>query len=306
MLLSLVSCKKKEETVLDEYIPLIHLKEDVLYLDDLDYDFVSNCEVAFGELGGDITSELKYVDGEYKVVLTAKGSNGLISTTEFKVVYEPTKGKSAIVFGDSIVYGIYSNGYSFANYLNDDYDFDVVVNAGYSDYRLSTYDDENKWLVDSVRLHYDDEYEYDFVLLEGGVNDVIYETPVGEISDAKNIDSFDRDTFIGGLEAYLYTVTSRWPNAKIGYIITYYTKDYSERGLTYAYETYKDYYDNIKLVLNKWNIEYLDLFDDEFSEILMVDTNKYLPDKLHLNRAGHELITPYIYEWMRDLKRYDN
>ena len=304
-ILALVSCaKKKEETVVvDDTVPTIDIINDELVFDDeYEYRYEDNVTVSFGESGGTVEFESEKNSDDETVSVIAKGNNGLNAYDHFRIKIEKTKDKKAIVFGDSIVYGILADRYSFANYLNDDYDFEKVVNAGYSDFRLSTYDDPNKWLIDAVKNHFDEDYDY--VLLEGGVNDVLYLTPMGEIAADKNYESFDVNTFCGGMEAYLYTIVNRWPNAKIGYIITYYTKDYTERGLTWSYDDYKEYYDMQKKILDKWNIEYLDLFSDEFSELLEVDTYKYLPDKLHLNVEGHGLIAPYIYEWMKGLRKY--
>ncbi len=310
-LLLLSGCNKGEKDrrfpgnptkVIDTFVPEITIINKEITVDEEEYDYAGNTDVKFGRLGGSVDYEVEKNDNKITVNVIAKGNNGLTSTDSFILNVEKTKGKTMIVFGDSIVYGIYANRYSFANYLNDNYDFKKVVNAGYSDYRLSVYDDPNKWLIDAVKRHYDGEYDY--ILLEGGVNDVLYETPLGVISKSKDYDSFNIYTFCGGMEAYLYTITERWPNAKIGYIITYYTKGYTERGLSWTYEDYKTYYDLQKQILDKWGIPYLDLFADEFSQLLEVGTTKYIPDRLHLNRKGHQLITPYIYEWLKGLKRY--
>ena len=86
--------------------------------------------------------------------------------------------------------------------------------------------------------------------------------------------------------------------------MTYYTPRYSERGITWSYDDYKKYYDKTKEVLNKWNIKYLDLFDEKYSDILLVNDRKYLSDYLHLNDEGYDVISPYIYEFMKTLDKY--
>lgn len=297
--------KDPEPEKKDETVPAITVKEKILVFDEeINYDFSQNVETVFGETGGNTAFSSVRNGDRITVTVTATGNNGLSASDSFEIVYEFTKDKNVLILGDSIVYGWLANGYSFADYLAQEYDFAKVVKAGYVDFRLSTYDDPKKWLIDAVKQHYNDAYDYDYVILQGGVNDVIYDTPMGEISEGRNPESFDPNTFTGGLETYLYTVTSKWPGAKIGYIITYYSKDYTERGLTWSYEDYKKYYDRIIEVLDKWNIDYLNLFSDDFSQLLKVDTNTYLPDKLHLNQEGHRLIGPYVYEWMKGLKRY--
>lgn len=215
-----------------------------------------------------------------------------------------TKDKTAIFFGDSITAGYLSNNYSWSNYIKDNYDLSNCINAGISDYRVSAYDDADKWLGTQVVNHYDDEINYDFVIMHGGINDLFYNTPIGTMSNSFELYSFDQNTFIGGLEAYIYKVLDKWPTARIGYIINYYTPNYSERKIIWSTDQYKTYYDSIKKVLDKWKIDYIDLSEDKYSKILEINTTKYLPDKLHLNIEGYKIISPFIYDWMKTLKKY--
>jgi len=241
-----------------------------------------------------------------KIFDTAKKNNNDDPIIEEPINNEEsiTKNKTAIFFGDSITKGYSSNGYSWSNFIKENYDLSDCINAGISDYRVSTYDDANKWLGTQVINHYNDKDNYDFVIMHGGINDLFYDTPIGKISNSFELSSFDSNTFIGGLEAYIYKAINKWPNARIGYIINYYTPKYSERNITWSINQYKVYYDSIKEVLNKWNISYIDLSEDKYSEILEINTTKYLPDKLHLNVNGYKVISPYIYDWMKTLKNY--
>ncbi len=312
--LLLVGCgktvdKSTEQVSKDSTSPIISVANEQIYIDgDTKFDPVSNVNSQFGPSGGETTCDKDKLEiGENVITCTAKGNNDLTATASYKVIMSKTYKKNAIFFGDSIVYGFKSSpvGYSWANYIGDNYDLNVVVNAGISDYRVSTYDNPRKWLVDEVKSHYNDPNNYDFVILQGGINDLLYNTPMGSISDSKDINSFDARTFCGGLESYLYFVTSKWPNARIGYIITYNTPNYTERGLKWSYSDYKSYYDKTKEILNKWNIKYFDLSSDEFNNLLMVEQRKYLPDYLHLNNDGYKLVSPYIYDFMQTLDKYN-
>lgn len=220
-----------------------------------------------------------------------------------------TKNKNIVFFGDSITagFGSKSKNYSWANYIGKNYDFATYTNAGISDYRVSTYDDANKWLVTQVKNHYNDKNNYDYIIMQGGINDMIYNTPLGNLSNSLDPNTFNKDTFYGGLELYIYNVVNKWKNAKIGYIITYYTPNYTERGLKWTYEDHKKYNDAIKNTLDKWKIPYLDLFEGKYnnqsySDLLKVTTKEYLSDYLHLNDKGYDLISPIIYEWIKTLK----
>ena len=218
----------------------------------------------------------------------------------YKIIYTVvTKNKNIIFFGDSITYGFLTKGYSWAEFIKDNYDFNIVINAGISDYRVSTYDDKNKWLTDTIISHANEKYDY--VIMQGGINDVLYNTPLGEISNSKRENEFDVNTFAGGLESYIYNAKKYFKDAKIGYIITYYTPNYTERGLKWSYDDYNKYVMMTKKILDKWNIKYLDLFDEEYSNILKVNTKTYLPDNLHLNYEGYKIIYPYIYDFIKNL-----
>ena len=218
----------------------------------------------------------------------------------YKIIYTMvTKNKNIIFFGDSITYGFLTKGYSWAEFIKDNYDFNIVTNAGISDYRVSTYDDKNKWLTDTIISHANEKYDY--VIMQGGINDVLYNTPLGEISNSKSEDDFDVNTFARGFKSYIYNAKKYFKDAKIGYIITYYTPNYTERGQKWSYDDYNKYIMMTKKILDKWNIKYLDLFDEEYSNILKVNTKIYLPDNLHLNYEGYKIIYPYIYDFIKSL-----
>ena len=173
----------------------------------------------------------------------------------YKIIYTVvTKNKNIIFFGDSITYGFLTKGYSWAEFIKDNYDFNIVINAGISDYRVSTYDDKNKWLTDTIISHANEKYDY--VIMQGGINDVLYNTPLGEISNSKSEDDFDVNTFAGGFESYIYNAKKYFKDAKIGYIITYYTPNYTERGQKWSYDDYNKYIMMTKKILDKWNIKY--------------------------------------------------
>lgn len=303
----LLNKKDKKEVIVDNTIPVINVINDTIYIDgDSKFNPSDNIQVTYGKTGGKTKCNSSLKVGENVIKCRAKGKNGLSADVSYKVIMSKTYKKKAIFFGDSLVsgYGSSSRNYSWANYIGDNYDLDSSVNAGAFDYRVSTYDDPKKWLVDVVKDHYNDTDNYDFIMLEGGVNDVLYNTPIGSFSDSKDVNSFDPKTFCGGLETYLYYVTSKWSNSRIGYIITYYTPNYTERGLKWSYDDYKKYYDITMKILDKWNVKYINFATEEFNSLLDVEKRTYLPDYLHLNDDGYKKISPYIYKFMQELDKY--
>lgn len=273
---------KEKETFINVKSKEVHILENENY-NYLDNIVSSNNEKVVCQKNNDtINCKLDNKEASYKIIYTMV-----------------TKNKNIIFFGDSITYGFLTKGYSWTEFIKDNYDFNIVTNAGISDYRVSTYDDKNKWLTDTIISHANEKYDY--VIMQGGINDVLYNTPLGEISNSKSENDFDVNTFAGGFESYIYNAKKYFKDAKIGYIITYYTPNYTERGQKWSYDDYNKYIMMTKKILDKWNIKYLDLFNEEYSNILKVNTKTYLPDNLHLNYEGYKIIYPYIYDFIKSL-----
>ena len=273
---------KEKETFINVKSKEVHILENENY-NYLDNIVSSNNEKVVCQKNNDtINCKLDNKEASYKIIYTMV-----------------TKNKNIIFFGDSITYGFLTKGYSWTEFIKDNYDFNIVTNAGISDYRVSTYDDKNKWLTDTIISHANEKYDY--VIMQGGINDVLYNTPLGEISNSKSENDFDVNTFAGGFESYIYNAKKYFKDAKIGYIITYYTPNYTERGQKWSYDDYNKYIMITKKILDKWNIKYLDLFNEEYSNILKVNTKTYLPDDLHLNYEGYKIIYPYIYDFIKSL-----
>ncbi len=229
-------------------------------------------------------------------------------------------GKTAMFAGDSITYGYMdsaSSPRSWALRLQNNYGM-TVTNKGQNGHSLSDVRDYTSYGNVDKRLHVKcfDTASYDYVILQGGVNDIIgaesgkgHPNPgvgveVGSIAATKDLADFDTSTFAGGLERYFYEATTRYPDAKIGFIITYQTPNAeSQWGVTA--EEAAPYWQIAREICAKWDIPYLDLFDDSYSmDILKADTNQYLTDTLHLNAAGYDVLTNSIAEWMATLQPY--
>lgn len=234
-------------------------------------------------------------------IISAETYNGKTTTLNVHVKNR-TFDKTAIFFGDSITYGEFGKpvGYSWANYIGDKYDLKKTVNAGKRNWLISNYFNK-RWIVNEVKNHKNEKYDY--IIMHGGTNDIHNGVPLGDFDKNNYSGKYDDKTFLGGLETYIYTIKKYWPKAKIGYIINYETPLSSEKRI----ELSESYYNELKKVLAKWNIKYIDLYSGstdtgiKYSTLLKVDTKTYLPDGLHLNSDGYELISPYIYNWLKTL-----
>ena len=143
--------------------------------------------------------------------------------------------------------------------------------------------------------------DYDYVVIQGGVNDANNSVPEGTISNSYNAADFDKTTFAGALEyTFCKAVEYYGDTAAIGYIINYQTPYKKHNG-------YGEYIDTAKKICDKWGIKYLDLYNDEaLSETLDVNTNGglYMQDNLHLTERGYNVVAPIIGEWMETLSTY--
>ena len=207
--------------------------------------------------------------------------------------------KSALFLGDSICYGfddvaIGNVRRAYAGRVAYDYDM-TWVNAGVSGATLSTVTDR-KLIVDQMSAYKNQKFDY--VVIEGGINDALNKVAIGEIS--KTIYSgLDTTTYAGALEYLFREVTKAYPNAKVGFMITY------QCPRNASHETYITYQDITKEICEKWDIEYLDMFGSEnINEVVLESSNKnstYMPDGIHPSATGYDRLSPLIADFMETL-----
>ena len=236
-----------------------------------------------------------------KAKITAKSSNGKKASTTINV-RNNAYNKDVIFFGDSITYGLKGTpvGYGWPDYIRDNFEIGKTINEGHSGWFISNKFNE-RWINTIVEKYKNEKFDY--VILHGGTNDISKGVELGKFDSNDFSGKYDINTFLGGLETYIYTVKKQFPNAKIGYIINYETPNNNDNRKNLS----ANYYTEMKKVLEKWKIPYLDLYfgsapnGEKYGDILKVNTNDYLVDTLHLNKAGYKVISPYIYNWMNTL-----
>ena len=215
--------------------------------------------------------------------------------------------KSVLFCGDSITYGtqdrgVYAPTRTWAGRIAYVHDMDYIT-AGISSAGVSDARKAYSIIVEQAEKYKD--RHFDFIMLHGGVNDAwgtggSEPTPVGTITPVGTT-TFDRDTFAGGLENLLYSVKQWYPDAKIGYIINF----YAPNELSGTVSEMSEYVDMMKLVCDKYDVPYIDLYhNEELTAALKVtsrdsaEQKSYIPDNIHPNAGGYDLIYPYIEEFM--------
>ncbi len=229
---------------------------------------------------------------------TAYAGKG-VGNTEPEVLHtdSPLYGKKALFCGDSICAASgadYSNmtRWGWAGRIARDYGM-VYANRGVDGASISNVRGTNT-IIAQLEAEANQGDTYDFVILEGGGNDGWDMAEIGTISDSTELNSFDESTFAGGLENLFCYAKTYFPNATIGYIMTF--------QIPVAFGNLNNmtgYYKVAEEICDKWDIPYLDLHSDkEFNELMNIEQGETTVDKIHPNGKGYDLIYPRVAEFM--------
>ena len=302
-----VHCSK-DKYVVDSYEPVVNsLYDEVIIMQDKEqledlFKVTSNTGIK--------DFSCVYKKNDSVVECKAVGNNTLI-TTYTKKVFTPSnyklERKKILFAGDSITaavekydqYSGWAGRVGISNYME-------WVNSGVNGATIS---EGKKSVIDQIKDHKDNDYDY--VILQGGINDMHKNILLGEISEGFEKENFDDKTFAGGLETLFYYTKKYNPNSKIAFIITYQTPN-SDWGENVTNREVQN--ELIKEICNKWDIPYLDLYDGivydkgkiiTYSDLLKVETGEcFYKDKkteVHLDSEGYNIISKYISAWINTL-----
>ena len=139
--------------------------------------------------------------------------------------------------------------------------------------------------------------DYDFIMLNGGVNDVWSGHTLGEVS-AEGTTEFNVDTTIGALEDLFVTLKTNYPDAEIFFVLNYVCV---QNG--YPSDTFRNEFAPLaRAACEKWDVHCLDLVDnDAFNAEFDATANVHTYDGVHANTAGYNVITKYIVPWLENV-----
>lgn len=231
------------------------------------------------------------------------------------------QGKTVIWNGDSICQGATSTG-TWADRIAAKNELKTWKNYGVGGGTITEnvlYQNGNvrHSVCATLELMYEEFPDADYIILEGGTNDAdllghitngAYSIDFGEYTPDDDSGNYNRDTFCGALESIFYRAKLLWPNAKICFIVAQ-KMGLKESAVANRYA----YFEAAMQICEKWNIPYLNLWDDcelDPTNPAMYDPNKtkeendlisMYRDGQHLTAAGYDLTADIIDKWLKTL-----
>ena len=208
----------------------------------------------------------------------------------------PLNGKKMLFMGDSITYGSgdavspFRTGRAWAGRIAD-LTGAITTNAAVGGAKVSFQRGDDNWVYSQYEPYKNE--KFDIIVMHGGVNDARYDRPVGTLSEGKDEATLKKNqtNYVGGLEWIFYMVSTTNTDAKL-YFIANHRLDGHAKG---SAKDMSAYFNAAKQACEKWGVIFIDLYNNkELNDKLETTTTKYLPDTLHLNAAGYDIITPYI------------
>lgn len=166
----------------------------------------------------------------------------------------PLKGKSLYVDGDSIANGAGSGNYAFGEFLRDKYGM-VLTKGAVNGATLLVDDTHTNSICKRITQLTG---EYDYIIFDGGINDVSQSLPLGSKTYHYN-GGYDITTTLGALEQICYYLVTNYFDSKKLFVIVHKILTVDNPVIP---TKELDMFNAIKEVLQKWGIPYVDIYND--------------------------------------------
>ncbi len=209
----------------------------------------------------------------------------------------PLNGKSVLFVGDSICEAACEWGTSTVGWADRIIKWNSMtgLNKGLSGASISNVRGANTVLNQLIPQK---GINYDYIIIEGGANDAWDSAPVGKMTKGFE-GNFDMTTFAGGLETTFKYAKENFPNATIGFIITFQMPSANYGRLA----DMSEYFAESKRICDKWEVPYIDFYFDQYfnDNVLKPSTLANTVDYIHPNKSGYDILSPRINDWMKTL-----
>ena len=197
-------------------------------------------------------------------------------------------GKKIIILGDSVNSGAGWDG-GFANLFAEDFPNAIVNNASVSGAALTSSAIYYQ-LVEAFQAG----FTPDYILLDGGGNDILNEVEPGTINPDEYADasSFSSTTIVGAFERFAINAQKYIPNAKIVFFNLYKLHPVATN---VDYSTQREVWELLRQACKKYGIRYVDLWNEgNFTPYISEQFNTFMSDWIHINEAGYRRFWPLI------------
>lgn len=240
----------------------------------------------------DNEDEVVICDSQGNVILraTAEGLNAanIYADGEAVVTYSALNtgyglnGKKVLILGDSVNAGtVWKNGY--ANILLEEFPNAIVSNNAQSGKTLA----QNQ-IYDELILAQQAGFSPDYILINGGINDLVRSITVGTVSTDYDMDTLNVATMVGGFEHLIINAQTIAPNAKIIFLNT-------QKNTSVDLDTQTSAWAEIEKACKKYGIVYVDIFNQgNYNPYATAQKDSFTTDGIHLTEAGYRRFWPMI------------
>lgn len=186
----------------------------------------------------------------------------------------PLSGKSICILGSSVVYGSSSLESAVGEYLALRFEANLTKEAVSG---TTLVDNGEKSYVQRMQRCIDTNTKFDLFICQLSTNDASKELPLGEISESRDLDSFDTASVTGAMEYIICYAQQTW-NCPVVFFT----------GSHYDSAAYDAMVCRLLELREKWDIGVLDLWTDaEFNALSDDLRTLYMADNIHPTKAGY-------------------
>lgn len=195
----------------------------------------------------------------YVTVKAVRNYNGKAYSGNYikKLVHNENYNGKLYSDGDSIAYGSGAFGYSYAFQYAEKYTLDITSKA-VPGATISSGVADKSHIAESIIKNVSSKYDY--IFLEGGVNDYYTSAKLGNITSAGTTE-FDMNTTCGALESALYYVKNNCPDSHVYFVSIHNVNNIASKknsiGLTYS-----DYRNAIEKICKKYGVTVIDCYNE--------------------------------------------
>ena len=192
----------------------------------------------------------------------------------------PLWNKTIYSDGDSVANGDGAKGYSYVNFIKDNNNM-LLTKESVGGTTLSMRKSRKDSILERVLKMSGD---YDYILLEGGFNDMFNTIEIGALTDSYE-DNFDTTTVIGSVEKMCYFLNKNYKDSKKLFVLGHKKVD------ALTIDLQPKYWNAIKVALDKWGIPYVDLREEtDLCASTPELADKYFaePEGSHPNKKAYE------------------